>query len=78
MLADRAYQALARLAVATYLEDLCRISFRLRPVLFADKFSGGFTESLDQMSAELHLPFDPVEEIHVLTDELFHHGQYNF
>ncbi len=78
-LADRAHQALARLTVATYLEHVCRLSFRLRPVLFADKFSEGIKDSLDKMSSELHLlPFDPVEEIHVLTDELFHHGQYNF
>jgi hypothetical protein len=27
---------------------------------------------------ELYLPFDPVKEMLVLTDDLFHHGRYRF
>ena len=27
---------------------------------------------------ELDLWFDPVKELHVVTDDLFHHGRYRF
>lgn len=75
---DSGYRSLARLVVSTFLEDVWRIYFRLRPVLF----SGGYAESLlpdfDNQVARLHLPFDPVAEIHCLTNDLFHHKHYRF
>ena len=33
---------------------------------------------LDRRLRTLHLPFDPVKEVHVLTDDLFQHGRYRF
>ena len=73
-----AYRALARLSVATFLEDAWRIGFRLRPTLFADAYGRRDLAELDQLLAELHLPFDLVEEIQVLTDDLYEHGGYRF
>lgn len=71
-------RALSRLLVASYLEDAWRILFRLRPTLFSDPRSPEASETFDRLTQELHLPFDPVEEIRVLTDDLYHHGHYRF
>ena len=35
-------------------------------------------DEIEQQIRKIHLPFDPVKELHVLTDDLFHHGQYRF
>ncbi len=73
--ADHTLKSLARLVVAGYLEEAWRIWFRLRSVLFSEPH---ISENLDQLSQKLHLPFDPVAEVHALTDDLYHHGQYRF
>jgi hypothetical protein len=75
---DPAYRALARLVTATYLEDAWRLFYRLRPVLFSDRYAQRLSSDWDELMRELYLPFDPVTEIHVLTDDLFHHGRYRF
>ncbi len=75
---DRASKALLRLVVANYLEEVWRLSFRLRPVLFSS-FGDLETRSLfDKEVSVLGLLFDPVAEIRILTDDLYHHGQYRF
>ncbi len=73
-----AVRAVARLAVATFLEDATRIAFRLRPVLFADAYGRRARADLDRVLAEMNLGFDPVEEVEVLTDELYERGAYPF
>lgn len=77
-LRDRAYLALARLIVATYLEDVWRIYYRLRPVLFSSKYAQNFEGKLEKQVRNLHLPFNPVKEVHILTDDLFSHRRYRF
>ncbi len=75
---DAALKSLARLVVAGFLEEAWRLWFRLRSVLFSEEQSRDLTAILDQLSQKLHLPFDPVTEVHALTDDLYHHGQYRF
>jgi hypothetical protein len=77
-LKDPARRALSRLVVTTYLEDAWRIFYRLRPVLFADKFAEGSARALERQLKKLHPPFDPVTELNVLTDDLLHQGRYPF
>jgi len=77
-LKQRPYRALARLVTATALEDVWRIYYRLRPVLFSGSYARGIVDTLEAQIRKIHLPFDPVKELHVLTDDLFHHGQYRF
>ncbi len=72
------YRALARLSTATFLEEAWRIGFRLRPMLFADPIGRRALADLDSLLAAMHLPFDPVDEIRVLTDDLYEHGGYRF
>jgi alkylation response protein AidB-like acyl-CoA dehydrogenase len=72
------YRALGRLATATFLEEAWRIGFRLRPLLFAGAYGSRELADLDDLLAALHLPFDPVDEIRVLTDDLYEHGGYHF
>ncbi|MDH3255434.1 MAG: acyl-CoA dehydrogenase family protein, partial [Acidobacteriota bacterium] len=76
--ADGGYRALARLTVAEYLEDVWRIYFRLRPVLLAGEYQQRLIPQFEDLLRQLHLPFDPVAEIHGLTDDLYHHGRYRF
>jgi alkylation response protein AidB-like acyl-CoA dehydrogenase len=73
-----AHRALARSIVATYLEDAWRIYYRLRPVLLADTFGETVSRAFERQLKKLHPPFDPVKELHVLTDDLLHHGHYPF
>ena len=75
---SRAHVALARLVMATYLEDVWRLFYRLRPSLFADTYAQRFGDVFEEQLQKLHLPFDPVNEIQILTDDLFHHGHYRF
>ncbi len=77
-LLDRTYRALARLSVSTFLEDVHRLVFRLRPVLFADAYGRNFKDDLDRMSMQLQIPFDPVTEVQILTDDLYDRGLYRF
>lgn len=77
-LKDRALRALARLVTATTLEEVWRLYFRLRPLLFANGYGGRFAGTFESQLRKLHLPFDPVNEVRVLTDDLYHHGQYRF
>jgi len=77
-LKDRAYVALGRMVTANYLEDVWRLYYRLRPSLFSNRFAASFADTLEQQVRELHLPFDPVKEVQVLTDDLFQHGHYRF
>ena len=77
-LKSRPHLALARLVAATYLEDAWRLFFRLRPVLFADNYAQRYGRDFETLLQKLHLPFDPVKEVQVLTDDLFHHGHYRF
>jgi len=76
--ADSTYRALGRLIAATCLEEAWRLYYRLRPVLFSGGYTGRFAAEFDRRMRALHLPFDPVKEVHVLTDDLFHHGRYRF
>ena len=66
------------MTAANYLEEVWRLYYRLRPSLFSNSFAAGFADTLEQQVRELHLPFDPVHEVQVLTDDLFQHGQYRF
>ena len=77
-LLDRTYRALARLSVASFLEDAHRLVFRLRPTLFADAYGQQATTTLDRLTQQLQIPFDPVREIQILTDDLYDRGQYRF
>jgi alkylation response protein AidB-like acyl-CoA dehydrogenase len=76
--AGSAYRALGRLIAATCLEEAWRLYYRLRPVLFSGPHSRKSIAEMDRRMRTLHLPFDPVKEVHVLTDDLFHHGRYRF
>ncbi len=75
---DRGLVALGRLAAAACLEETVRLVYRLRPTLFADQRSGDAIAILEQQTQKLTLPFDPVTEIRVLSDDLYHHGLYRF
>jgi alkylation response protein AidB-like acyl-CoA dehydrogenase len=75
---DRAQLAVGRLAVAHYLEELWRLWYRLRPSLFATAYGETQAAEVDALVSNLHLPFDPVTEIRLLTDDLYHHGHYRF
>ncbi len=75
---DSAYRSLARLATATFLEDVWRIYFRLRPMLLAGGYARTLVPAFERQLAPLHLPFDPVPEIHRLTNDLFHYQRYRF
>jgi alkylation response protein AidB-like acyl-CoA dehydrogenase len=75
---DGGYRALARLTVASYLEEVWRIYFRLRPVLLADGYQARLVPQFEELLRQLHLPFDPVEEVQTLTDDLYHHGRYRY
>jgi alkylation response protein AidB-like acyl-CoA dehydrogenase len=77
-LKSRPHLALARLVAATFLEDAWRLFYRLRPVLFADSYAQRYSGDFETLLQKLHLPFDPVKEVQVLTDDLFHHGHYRF
>ncbi len=73
---DRGLAALGRLAIAGCLEQAWRLVYRLRPTLFADQRAG--ESILEQQTQKLYLPFDPVAEIRILTDDLYHIGHYRF
>jgi len=75
---DSTYRALGRLVVATYLEDVHSILFRLRPTLFTGPSAARALPSIDRELARLQLPFDPVQEIQILTDDLYDRGTYRF
>ncbi|MGB3565069.1 MAG: acyl-CoA dehydrogenase family protein [Thermoanaerobaculia bacterium] len=75
---DRVYRALARLVVSTYMEEVVRRLYRLRPVLFSGPYGSRFVDQLDRELQQLYPPFDPVKEVHILTDDLFEHGRYRF
>ena len=75
---DRTYRALGRMAVASFLEDLWRIYFRLRPAILRDPYQQRLALELDRLLEQVQLPFDPVEEIHRLTNDLYHHRRYRF
>ncbi len=77
-LTDRTHRALRRLVVASYTEQVWRIVYRLRPTLFASSTAARALPSIDRELARLQLPFDPVQEIHILTDDLYDHGSYRF
>jgi hypothetical protein len=74
----RPYRALARLIVAGYLEEVWRLYYRLRPCLFSDGYARRFVDALDGEIEEMHPPFNPVNEVQVLTDDLYRHGHYRF
>ena len=75
---DRAHRALARLVVAAHLEETARLYHRLRPTLLGAGFADRYRQPCDDEIARLHLPFDPVAEIHRLSDDLYQHRQYRF
>ncbi|MFQ6082223.1 MAG: acyl-CoA dehydrogenase family protein [Candidatus Aminicenantia bacterium] len=75
---DRAIVALARLTVATYLEDAWRLFYRLKPILFSGHYGMRLVENFERLRAVLELPFDPVTEVRILTDDLYHHQHYRF
>ncbi len=78
VLTDSTFRALRRLIVASYAENVWRLVYRLRPTLFGNPTSRRALEAIDRELALLHLPFDPVQEIHTLTDDLYDHGSYRF
>ena len=78
VLADSTFRALRRLIVASYAENVWRLVYRLRPTLFGNPTSRRALEAIDRELALLHLPFDPVQEIETLTDDLYDHGTYRF
>jgi len=78
VLADTTFQALRRLVVARYAEEVWRLVYRLRPTLFASPTGKRALPGVDRELTRLHLPFDPVQDIHTLTDDLYDHGTYRF
>jgi hypothetical protein len=78
VLADTTFQALRRLVVAFYAETVWRLVYRLRPTLFASPTTSRALPVIDRELARLHLPFDSVQDIHTLTDDLYDHGTYRF
>ena len=78
VLADTTFQALRRLVVAFYAENVWSLVYRLRPTLFASPTTSRALPVIDRELARLHLPFDPVQDIHTLTDDLYDHGTYRF
>ena len=78
VLADSTFRALRRLIVASYAENVWRLVYRLRPTLFGNPTSRRALEAIDRELSLLHLPFDPVQEIEILTDDLYAHGTYRF
>jgi len=78
VLRDSTYEALRRLIVAKYAEEVWRLVYRLRPTLFASPTGKQALPGLDRELARLHLPFDPVQDILTLTDDLYDHGSYRF
>ena len=78
VLADTTFQALRRLVVAFYAETVWRLVYRLRPTLFGRPTTSRALPVIDRELARLHLPFDPVQDIHTLTDDLYDHGTYRF
>ncbi len=77
-LRNGASRALGRSVVAAYLEEAGRLHCRLRPVVFSSPHARPIGDAIARNMQELVLPFDPVKELHVLTDDLFHRGQYRF
>jgi alkylation response protein AidB-like acyl-CoA dehydrogenase len=75
---DPAYRALARLVTVTYLEDAWRLFYRLRPVLTSDRYAQRLIPEWEEHMRGLYPPFDPVKELHIVTDDLIHHGRYRF
>jgi alkylation response protein AidB-like acyl-CoA dehydrogenase len=76
--ADRAHRALARLVVSTHLEEVWRIAYRLRAILLRGGYQRRLLPDIEGLMARFHLPFDPVDEIHCVTDDLYHHRRYRF
>ncbi len=75
---DKTQRSLARLIVATYFEDVWRLTYRLRPALFADAYGQQALATLDNELQKLQLPFDLVQEVNYLTDVLYDRGSYPF
>ena len=75
---DGAYLSLARLTVTGYLEEVARIVYRLRPTLLGDHFAERTLPFIDELLQQMQPPYDPVPEIHRLTDDLYSHRQYRF
>jgi hypothetical protein len=78
VVSDGAHRALARLVLSTFLEDVWRITYRLRAILLRGGYQRRLLPDIEGLMARLHLPFDPVAEIHRLTDDLYHHRRYRF
>jgi alkylation response protein AidB-like acyl-CoA dehydrogenase len=76
--ATSAYRALGRLIVATFLEEAVRLIYRLRPTLFGGGYGQKALPTLDLELQRLQLPFDPVQEVQILTDDLYARGAYRF
>ena len=75
---DPTHHSLARLAAASYFEDVHRLMFRLRPALFGDAYGVKALPAVDHELQKLQIPFDLVREIHHLTDVLYDRGTYPF
>ena len=61
-----------------WLEEMARLYHRLRPALLTGDFARDLAQACDEQMARLHLPFDPVEAVHQLSDDLYHHEKYRF
>ena len=71
-------RAIARLSVVYFLKEFTGLFHMLKPTLYSkvdwEKDSKGFSNLFKYFD----IPFDPVGEIRVLTDDLYHHNQYRY
>lgn len=75
---DRALIAMARLTVAHYLKELIGTFHLLAPTLFPGTSWNEVKRGFAGLFEYFAIPFNPVEEIQVLTDDLYHHNEYRF
>jgi hypothetical protein len=47
-------------------------------VLTSDRYAQRLIPEWEEHMRGLYPPFDPVKELHIVTDDLIHHGRYRF
>ena len=75
---NRVLLALARLAVVYYLKEFIGIFHTLKPTLFSGVEWNNDKNGYNNLLKFFDIPFNPVEETHFLTDDLYNHNHYRF
>lgn len=75
---DRGTIALMRCILFYVFEEAHRIFYRLKPTLFSSPTNRRYLGAIQDLLDGLACPFHPVEEVHILTDDLFYHGNYRY